>query len=362
MERLLSKIDSRVSVSSFVLSLVLILAYVIIGTLAGGSSRVVYDLSLPLFWLLLWGVIYVTGRTCAAIREAGPWVSSVSDEGTSRGRRGAKLCVDFQERALGKWSAIIAGLTYLVSVSYFLVLTLPRVNWRLTELPYAGGLALGIPLTSVPMLLASELLHWAVIRAFSITAIWLALVSLFFLYSASRDIAVKFLKFDHWEMKPLVGLTWSISYSLALAGFSVLGWLPFLAVSALGPGAIDVVLSLVVAVMYGLLAFSISLYAISTLKHMLASVKRDVLSEIHDRLWRIYEDTRTGGKRISALTGRQLEELDIEVAALSKINAEVESKTVFPFSLSGVARLLISPVVYPGVAILREYLRSVLGF
>jgi hypothetical protein len=65
---------------------------------------------------------------------------------------------------------------------------------------------------------------------------------------------------------------------------------------------------------------------------------------------------------MSALKGRQLEELDIEVAALSKINAEVESKTVFPFSLSGVARLLISPVVYPGVAILREYLRSVFGF
>ena len=173
---------------------------------------------------------------------------------------------------------------------------------------------------------------------------------------------MRFTKFDHWEMKPLVDSAWSISYSLGVAGFFLLAWLPLLIVSALGASAINTALALGVAVAYGFFALGISAWALLLVRQTLVSAKREVLSDIHDRLWKTYQDLKTGGKEISALTDRELEELSVNVVTLEKIGADVERKVVFPLSLEGVLRLLFSPVVYPSVTILREYLRSAYGF
>ena len=361
-ERVLAKIDPRTMVSSLLLSTALIVAYAIIGILAGGWRRVVYDLSLPIFWLLFWAVIYVTGRHCRIMRMTVRWITKVGCNTNSRGQVGFDLCAYFEEKVFGKWSTLVGALTYLVSVAYFLVFTISRTGWRLTELPYNGGFALGIPLTSVPLLLASELFHWALIRAVSTTSIWLALASVVFLYKVSRDIPMRFTEFDHWEMKPLVDSAWSISYSLGVAGFFLLAWLPLLIVSALGASAINTALALGVAVMYGFFALGISVWVLLFVRDTLASAKREVLSNIYDRLWKIYQDLRTGGKGISGLSDRELEELNVEVVTLEKIGADVERKTVFPLSLGDALRLLFSPVIYPSATLLREYLRSVYGF
>lgn len=360
-ERILTKIDIRIMRSSLLLSTALIVGYAVVGILAGGASRVVHDLSLPVFWVFFWAVIYVTGRHCDVMRKGMDWVTGIGTNTGLSAQEGPALYAQMRETVFGKLSSLVGALTYVVSVAYFAVFTLPRTGCRLTELPYDGGFALGIPLTSVPLLLASELLHWALIRAVSTTSICLALAGVVFLYKVSHDVPMRFTAFDHWEMKPLVDLAWSISYSLGVAGFFLLGWLPFLIVSALGTGAIDTALALLVAVAYGLLAFGISLWSLLLVRRTLVSAKREVLSEIHERLWRVYQDLKTGGKKTSALSERELQELDVEVVTLAKISSNVESKVVFPLSLRNVLRLLFSPVIYPGLTILREYLRSTFG-
>ena len=123
-ERVLAKIDPRIMLSSFLLSVALIVAYAIVGILAGGAPRVLYDLSLPIFWLLFWAVIYVTGRHCGVMRTTVRWITEVGYNTGSRGQTGYDLCAYFEEKVFGKWSTLVGALTYLVSVAYFLIFTI----------------------------------------------------------------------------------------------------------------------------------------------------------------------------------------------------------------------------------------------
>lgn len=354
---MLTKINPRVAVSSFLLSLGLVAAYAIVGILAGGISRIVYDLSLLVWLILFWAVIYVTGRHCAVLRATLKWLPQVSDDTKASGRRVYQLCARFEEGGLGKPAVIVGVLTYVVSFVYFLVFTLPRVEWRLSEVPYDRGFAVGIPLTSVPLLMTSELLHWALIRA---VAMWMALVSAFLLYRISSDLPVRFTTLDHWEMRPLTNLVWSISYSLGVAGIFLLAWLPLLIVSVLGPGAINTTLAVVAAAIYGFFALGVCLWSVGLVKGMLASAKHEILAQIHDRLWEIYRSVEAKGeKEPLILSEKDLHELSLEVATLAKVGADIDKKKVFPLSAASILQLSFSPVVSSGFAILREYLKSV---
>lgn len=363
MERILKKIDPSVARSSFLLSLALIMGYVIVGVLAGGVARILYDVSLPVFFAMFWMVIYVTAKHCYLMRRAVDWLSKTCDSTRMTKEKRETLCAYFEGKAFGRLSIIVGVSTYVVSLSYFLVFTLPRVGWRLTELPYDKGFALGIPLTSVPLLMASELLHWALIRAVSTTAIWLALVSTLFLRQISREVPMRFAEFDHWEMKPMVDSAWSISQSLGVAGIFLFVWLPFLAVSALGVGAINTELAISVATAYGMLALGVSVCAIIFVRHMLASAKREVLSKIHNRLWQIYQSIEgRNKKRTPVAPNSLLNKLNLEVLTLEGVGATVEKRAVFPLSIESFLRLSASPLVYSGIGILREYFRSIYGF
>lgn len=357
MERVLAKIDPRTALSSFLLSLSLVAAYAIVGALVG--AKILYDLSLPIWLLLFWAVMYTTGRHCIVMRATVQWLSEVCNNTKATGPKGYELCAYFEEKALGRPSTLVGALTYVVSVAYFLVFTLPGANWRLSELLYDKGFALGIPVTSVPLLVTSELLNWAFIRAVSTTAIWLALVNTRFLHRISHDLSMRFVTLDHWEMKPLTNSVWSISYSLGVAGLILLAWLQLLIVSVAGTGAINTTLAIAAAVAYGIFAFGISLCATSLVNKTLLSAKREVLSHIHDRLWEIYRCLEA--RSAKDLSDRNLKELNVEVLTLSKVEADIEKKKVFPFSAESALRLFFSPAISSGVVILREYFRSVTG-
>lgn len=357
-ERILKKIDPRIAHSSFLLSLGLIMGYVAVGVLAGGSATILHDLSLPVFFVIFWLVIYLTARHCTLMRSLEGWLSEVSDKTRMTEERRKGLFAYFEGKAFGRSATIVGLSTYAVSLSYFLIFTLPRAHWRLTELPYCNGFALGIPLTSAPLLLASELLHWAPIRAVSTTAIWLALVSTLFLRQVSRDFPIRFATFDHWRMKPVVDSVWSISWLLGVAGIFIFVWLPFFAVFVLGRRSINMDLAVFAAIAYGVIALGMSVWVIVLARNTLASVKREVLSEVDNRLWRIYAFLEAHNKKKVSV----LKELNVEVLTLEQVGASVEKKVVFPVSVESALGLLASPLVYSSLAILREYVRSAYGF
>jgi len=207
-ERVLARIDPRTALSSFLLSLSLVAPYAIVGALVG--ARILYDLSLPIWMLLFWAVMYTTGRHCIVMRATVRWPSQVCNNTKATGRKGYELCAYFEEKALRRPSTLVGALTYVVSVAYFLV-----------------------------------------------------------------------------------------------------------------------------------------------------SAKREVLSHIHDRLWETYRclEARSG----KDLSDRNLKELNVEVLTLSKVEADIEKKKVFPFSAESALRLFFSPAISSGVVILREYFRSVTG-
>jgi len=357
-ERIVEKIEPRVGRSSFVLSLGLIMGYVAVGVLAGGSATILHDLSLPVFFVILWLVIYLTARHCTLMRHLEDWLSEVSDKTRMTEERRKGLFAYFEGKAFGRVATIVGLSTYAVSVSHFLVFTLPGAHWRLTELPYHNGFALGIPLTSAPLLLASQLLHWALIRAVSTTAIWLALVSTLFLRQVSHDFPIRFATLDHWRMKPVVDSVWSISWLLGVAGIFIFVWLPFFAVLVLGTRSINMDLAVFAAIAYGMIAFGISVWAIVLARNTLASVKREVLSEIDNRLWQIYRFLEARDKKKVSV----LRELNVEVLTLEQVGASVEKKVVFPASGESALRLFASPLAYSSLAIVREYVRSAYGF